>query len=243
MSFGSRVPVEALGVVPVNQRHALTIAVSSTASHAEAHSAAAASAAGSRSRRAQASASWTRACSSGSSSSGGAFARSSASIRSSRASSACASSMSGDSHGFDANGRFVSARAQLCDARGFRADAEQRVVELAQELAAIAVQEHGDEHPADEVERRLAEALDEIGALLRRLAEQCGGAHARGPGAVAVAERGAQGLPQLLGPKRIVLEERELPAVERVAEPGVVVGEPTRLDPFRASVAVQLRPK
>src|SRR5665647_3019851 len=30
----------------------------------------------------------------------------------------------------------------------------------------------GDEHPAEEVERRLAEALDEGGALLRRLAEQ-----------------------------------------------------------------------
>jgi hypothetical protein len=38
----------------------------------------------------------------------------------------------------------VSAGAQLCDARGLGAQAEQRLVELAQELRAVPVQEDGD---------------------------------------------------------------------------------------------------
>src|SRR5207245_3502325 len=60
---------------------------------------------------------------------------------------------------------------------------------------------------------------------LRGLAEQRGGAHAGGPGPVAVTERGLERVAELLGAERVVLEERELPAVERVAEPCVVVGE------------------
>src|SRR5260221_213328 len=128
-------------------------------------------------------------------------------------------------HGLDASREGVSARAQLCDACGLRAQAEQRLVELAQELRAVAVQEDGDEHPTDEVEGRLAEALDEVGALLRGLAEERRGAHAGGPGAVAVAERGSERVAELLRAKRVVLEERELPAVQRVAEAGVLVGE------------------
>src|SRR5206468_2195711 len=125
----------------------------------------------------------------------------------------------------DRNGLDVSARAQLCNTCGLRAQAEQRLVELAQELRAVAVQENGDEHAAKEVERRLAEAFDQIGALLRGLAEQRCGAHAGRPRAVAVAERGSERLAQLLGAERIVLEERKLPAVECVTEARVVVRE------------------
>src|SRR5260221_1524178 len=99
----------------------------------------------------------------------------------------------------------VSARAQLCNACGLRAQAEQRLVELAQELRAVAVQQHRDEHAADEVERRLAEAVDEVGAFLRGLPEQRRGAHARGPRSVAVADRGRECLPQLLAAERVIL--------------------------------------
>ena len=125
----------------------------------------------------------------------------------------------------DASGGAVSACAQLCNAIATCAQAEQRAVELAHERRTVAVHQHRDEQPSHELGRRRVEALDEVGALLRRLAEQRSRAHARGVQPLAVAERRVESLLQLLAAERVVLEERELPAVERVSERDVVVGE------------------
>src|SRR5439155_381917 len=117
----------------------------------------------------------------------------------------------------------VSARSQLCNALRTGTEAEQRSVELAQETGAIAVEQGCDEQAADELRSRRPEALHELGALLRRLAEQGGGAHCRRPDPLAAPQRRVERLPQLLAPERVVLEEGKLPAVERVAETRVVV--------------------
>ena len=87
-----------------------------------------------------------------------------------------------------------------------------------------------DERAADRVARRAPDVLgpqrlEQLGALLRLLAEQHGGPHRRRPGAVAAAEQRGERVVQLAGPERLVGEERQLPAVERLGELAVVVGE------------------
>ena len=62
-------------------------------------------------------------------------------------------------------------------------------------------------------------------ALGRLVAEQHGSAHRRGPRALFAAEQAGERLGDLAGAERLLGEERELPAVERLAEPAVVVGE------------------
>ena len=111
----------------------------------------------------------------------------------------------------------------LLEIRDRAGGTEQRLVELADERAPVVVQENRDEQATHELAGRLAQLRGEVGALRRRLAEQRGAAHRRGPRAVAVAERGLERMAELLAAERIGLEERELPAVERVAEARVVV--------------------
>jgi len=91
----------------------------------------------------------------------------------------------------------VSARSQLSDARGTGAEPEERRVELAQQRVAVAVQQERDEQPPQQVRRRLAQALDELGALAGRLAEQRRTAHRGGPRPVPLAEGGVERLPEL----------------------------------------------
>src|SRR5262245_60999846 len=111
-------------------------------------------------------------------------------------------------------------RREMCQLpRGLLAGAEQLRVELAQQRAPVAVLEHRDERAANDIGRGLAELLG-VG-----LVQKHGGAHRGSPCAVAVAERRIERVPKLLTAERVVLEERQLPPVERVAEPRVAVGE------------------
>src|SRR5437667_382537 len=77
--------------------------------------------------------------------------------------------------------------------------------------------------PPPELARRLAQLPGEIGALLRGRAEQSSTTHRAGPRPVSLAERRFERVAKLLAAERLGLEERELPAVEGIAEPRVVV--------------------
>ena len=68
-----------------------------------------------------------------------------------------------------------------------------------------------------------AQAVLQLRAGARSLAEQDRPAHGGGPQAVVAAEERGERLAELLRLERPVLEERELPAVERLAELGIVV--------------------
>ena len=57
-------------------------------------------------------------------------------------------------------------------------------------------------------------------ALLARLAKQY-----RGAQLPSMAEQAGESSAQLLGTERLVLEERQLPAVERLGESGIGIGE------------------
>src|SRR5918994_3729312 len=105
-------------------------------------------------------------------------------------------------------------------ARRCLAQPEHRVVEHAHEPRTVAVHERLDERAADAVGPRLLEAV----------AEQHRRAHRRGPHAVHPAEQGRQRFAQLLLAGRARLEERELPAVERLAEVWVLVRERQALE-------------
>src|SRR5947207_8911220 len=105
------------------------------------------------------------------------------------------------------------------------------------ERGAVAVEQDCDEQSPDEVGGCSREALGQLGALRRRLAEQRRRPHAGRPNTVALAERGVERMPQLLAPERLVLEERELPAVERVAQPRVVVDDGERGDQLRGHLS------
>ncbi len=118
--------------------------------------------------------------------------------------------------------------------------AEEHLVEVADERAAVFVQEHGDEQAADQLAASASRSFSASSARsCRGLAEQGGAAHRRRPGAVAVPERGVERVAQLLAAERLGLEERQLPAVERLAELRVVVGD---AEPRRAaSLATEAR--
>src|SRR5262245_27469919 len=117
--------------------------------------------------------------------------------------------------------QLARALLEACDRFG---NAEQSLVELADEPGAIAVQQERDEQAAQQLARRLPQLLREICALLRRRTEQRGAAHGRRPRPVAFAERRLQRVAKLLAAERLGLEERELPAVEGVPEVRVFVG-------------------
>src|SRR3954468_6767906 len=119
--------------------------------------------------------------------------------------------------------RSASACAQLCNALATGPQPEQCAVELTQQRTAIAVQQHGNEQPPHEIDRRCPELLDERRPLLRRLTEQRSRTHPRGVQPLAVPESRIQRLPELLAAERIVLEQGKLPAVQRVAELRIVV--------------------
>ena len=104
-----------------------------------------------------------------------------------------------------------------------RPQPEQRVVERVTSSAPAAVQQRLDERPAHGVARVAAEPLgaqrrDELAALPRLLGEQHGGAHRRGPRATVAAEQAVEALAHLRRAERLLGEERQLPAVERLAE-------------------------
>src|SRR5947209_20451771 len=87
------------------------------------------------------------------------------------------------------------------------------------------MEEHGDEESPHEVGARIARRVDELRTLLGGLAEERGCAHPGSPGALAVPERRVERMAELLAAERIVLEERQLPAVERIAELRILVCE------------------
>src|SRR4029077_21163446 len=117
--------------------------------------------------------------------------------------------------------RLARAPLEACD-RG--RDAEQRLVEVAYESTPVAVQEDGDEEAAHQLAARSAQLLGEVGALGRGRAEQGGTAHRGRPGSFAFPKRGLERVTELLAAKGLRLEERQLPAVERISELCGVVG-------------------
>src|SRR4029079_7296442 len=73
-----------------------------------------------------------------------------------------------------------------------------------------------------------AELPEQLAAVARRLAEQDGTPHRGRPRSVAAAEQRGKRRTKLLDAKRVVLEERQLPAVESLSELRVLVrGEET----------------
>src|SRR5207248_4649122 len=104
--------------------------------------------------------------------------------------------------------------------------AEQRLVESAHERRTVTVHERLDERAADDVAPGPLgpEAGDELGPLVPALAQQDGGAHAGRPDAVRAAEQRDERLAQLFRAKRLRLEERKLPPVERLRELRIFVG-------------------
>ena len=89
----------------------------------------------------------------------------------------------------------------------------------------------------DRASRREARRRDR--ALLRLLGEQDSCAHRGGPRAAVRRRAGSRCFTQLTGAKRLVGEERELPAVQRLGELAVVV---CQREP-RAQVGGELRPR
>ena len=86
------------------------------------------------------------------------------------------------------------------------------------------MQENGDEEPPQQLGAGLAQLRREVGTLGRSGAEEDGTAHPGRPGSVACPERGIERMAELLAAERLRLEERQLPAVESLAEVRVVVG-------------------
>src|SRR5437588_134829 len=112
--------------------------------------------------------------------------------------------------------------------RRTRTKPEDRLVERRDQTAAVSVQEDPDERASEHVCGRVAppaQLVQQVGALAAVLAEQDRGAKGRRPKSVLPAERGAERRAQLLASERLRLEDRELPAVERLAQPRVVVRE------------------
>src|SRR5213076_609885 len=71
----------------------------------------------------------------------------------------------------------------------------------------------------------LPQGLEQCRSLLRPLAEEDGGAQCSGPRSVAGTEERDERLAELGRAERLVGEQRQLPAVERLAEIAVFVGE------------------
>src|SRR5439155_7752261 len=117
--------------------------------------------------------------------------------------------------------RLARALLEACDRAG---GAEQRLVEVADERTPVVVQENRDEQATQQLAGRLAQLRGEVGALRRGPAEQGGTTHRGGPGSVALPERCLERVAELLAAEGLRLEERQLPAVESVAEVRVVVG-------------------
>jgi len=69
------------------------------------------------------------------------------------------------------------------------------------------------------------EAVLQLGTRVGRVTQQQRAAHGGRPQSVVAAEQGGQRLPKLLRLEGPVLKERELPAIERLAELGIVVRE------------------
>ena len=108
--------------------------------------------------------------------------------------------------------------------------AEQGLVERVDELLTIAVQQRLDESTAKRVAGGSAcvlagEGSEQLDAVLAVLLQQHRGAHRGGPGAVAVPEERGERVLDLARAERLVGEQRELPAVERLAELAILVGE------------------
>src|SRR4051812_8317810 len=97
---------------------------------------------------------------------------------------------------------------------------EQGFVQAGDQRGAVAAEEQLDEHAADHVAGAvdLAQPFDQRCALAPVAAEEGGCSDGCRPEPVLAAERVAEGGAQLLGAERLVLEERELPAVERFRE-------------------------
>src|SRR5207244_4215596 len=107
---------------------------------------------------------------------------------------------------------------------GCRAEAENRLVEHADECRTVAAHERLDERAANEIGVRIAgQARLSVSAFASVFAEQDRAAYDGRPQPVRASEQRDERLPQLLCAERAVLEQRELPAVERLAEIGIVV--------------------
>src|SRR5581483_14543 len=110
-----------------------------------------------------------------------------------------------------------------------RPQAEQRVVERLDELRAIPVQERLDERAANGVASVAAEALRaqclrKLAPLTALVGEEHRRPHRRRPGSAVAAEQAGDLLAYLRRAEGLLGEERELPAVERLAELTIVVG-------------------
>src|SRR5439155_22041321 len=104
--------------------------------------------------------------------------------------------------------------------------AEDRFVERSNELRAVSVHQGLDEGAPDDIGLGIArEPVLELCASTWRIAKKDRAADRCGPEAVAASEQRGQRLSELLRLERAVLEERELPAVERFTELRVVVRE------------------
>src|SRR5947208_1798845 len=102
--------------------------------------------------------------------------------------------------------------------------AKERFVEVAHERRTVAVQENGNDETTQQLARRFPQLLGQVGPLPRGRAQQGGAAHRGRPHPVSFAEHSFERMAQLLPAERLRLEERQLPAVEGVAEADVVVG-------------------
>src|SRR5205085_12095110 len=123
-----------------------------------------------------------------------------------------------------------------------RTEAEQRLVETHDEARPVLVEDGLEERPPDGVGRDRACCLarregtklrEQRRALPARLAEEDRAPQRRRRQSVAAAEQRCERLPELLRPERVGLEERELPAVERLAEIRIAVhaGQPCQQVP------------
>ena len=94
-------------------------------------------------------------------------------------------------------------------------------------MLAVAVHGRLDERAAEKlgVGRALAQAVEQAGALLAGVTEQDGGAKGGCERSVLAGEQRRERLPARVVTLGSVLEERELPPVDRLAELGVVLGE------------------
>src|SRR5205085_9651683 len=113
-----------------------------------------------------------------------------------------------------------------------RTEAEQRLVETHDEARPVLVEDGLEERPPNGVGRdracRLAggkgtKLREQRRALPARLAEEYRAPQRRRRQSVAAPEQRCERLPELLRAERVGLEERELPAVERLAEIRIAV--------------------
>src|SRR5439155_17499112 len=115
---------------------------------------------------------------------------------------------------------------QICAAYRPRAKPENRFIERCDELRTITVHQSLDERAPNDIGFRIAcEPVLQLCTGTRRIAEKDRAADRGGPKSGIAAEQRSERLAQLLRLERPVLEERQLPAVERFAELRVVVGE------------------